>query len=155
MGSFGGKTFTPIRKSGSWPILGSRFQFENLLPGNLCQSVDLFDTESIFSIFHKGHKYIQKIDITWFSAKFSSVCITKTWSWPHETHFFLIFRISFGFSSNSGILSTKINAGGRNRFIRLSRATWALSNVNIASQTKKCYLCLQNRFSPKKNVKCQ
>ena len=29
-------------ETGTWPTLGPAIQFENLLPGNLCQSVDLF-----------------------------------------------------------------------------------------------------------------
>ena len=56
--------FRSFLKSDSRTILGSAIQFENLLPANLCQSVDPFGTESIFNIFHRGNNFLTNFDIS-------------------------------------------------------------------------------------------
>ena len=53
-------------RTGSRPTLGPAIPFENLLPGNLCQSVDLFGTESNVSFSKGDSKILRNIDLTWF-----------------------------------------------------------------------------------------
>ena len=68
-----GKRFS--NKSGLHPGLRVMFvcrqQFKLTLPGQLCQSEDLFGTGLIFNIFLIGHNFLKKIDIAWFSVKYS------------------------------------------------------------------------------------
>ena len=70
-----------------------RQQFKLTLPGQLCQIVDLFGTESIFSILHVEHKFLENFDILWFSVKYS-FCFYH-WSLKLASQSTLFFEISY------------------------------------------------------------
>ena len=82
------KTKSEITKSGSRSTLGPAIQFENLLPGNLCQSADLFRRWIIFTF----HELIANPQKFWHYQVLVYLSATVFyWSELGHTQFHIIF----------------------------------------------------------------
>ena len=86
---------------------GWRLQFEFLLPGNLCQSVDLFERVIIVSLSRKYCGILRNFDITWFTISPEFYLITF-WAWKSlQRTLFFIFPNFFWPFRQIGDTSTK------------------------------------------------
>ena len=93
--------------AGSRPTLGPAIPFENLLPGQLCQSVDLFGILIIFTFFTSPKQICRRVDINHSRIQYchySKLFRTSKWlQFPHFSNFSSFSWPFFKF----GVLSTK------------------------------------------------